>query len=163
MPATPTRARGIQTYPDCQVPNPILRPGEGQHSALANVLIVSPNLDDQSTLCQILRRSPCEIAAAHTCREALARLNRIYSPVIFCDRILPDGTWLDILDRISGDTDSPFLIVTSRHADVHVWAEVLNLGGFDLLHKPFDAGEVLHVVTTALLRIVNQPSGSDAS
>jgi DNA-binding NtrC family response regulator len=41
------------------------------------------------------------------------------------------------------------LIVTDRLADERLWAEVLNLGGYDLLLKPFDPEELLRVVSSA--------------
>ena len=44
------------------------------------------------------------------------------------------------------------LIVGDRLADERLWAKVLNLGGYDLLAKPFNAKEVLHVVSTACRR-----------
>jgi FixJ family two-component response regulator len=41
------------------------------------------------------------------------------------------------------------LVVASRNADDALWAEVLNLGGFDLLQKPLDAEGVRHVIEFA--------------
>jgi DNA-binding response OmpR family regulator len=41
------------------------------------------------------------------------------------------------------------LIVTDRAADEALWAEVLNLGGFDVLAQPFDPTEVSRVVASA--------------
>jgi hypothetical protein len=43
----------------------------------------------------------------------------------------------------------PRFIVADRLADNRLWSEVLNLGGWDLIAKPFDAKEVLHIVTVA--------------
>jgi hypothetical protein len=43
----------------------------------------------------------------------------------------------------------PQIIVTSRLADHHLWADVLSLGGYDVLMTPFDAGEVSRVVFLA--------------
>jgi DNA-binding response OmpR family regulator len=43
----------------------------------------------------------------------------------------------------------PPLIVSDRLADERLWAEVLNLGAYDLLAMPFDAKEVLHAVSAA--------------
>lgn len=68
---------------------------------------------------------------------------------------LPDGNWLEILDQISGRTEKCFLIVTSRLADASLWAEVLNLGGYDLLAKPFNRQEVRHVLTSAWVQSAN--------
>jgi len=39
--------------------------------------------------------------------------------------------------------------VADRLADDALWAGVLNLGGYDVLAKPFNAKEVLHAVTAA--------------
>jgi Protein of unknown function (DUF2934) len=46
----------------------------------------------------------------------------------------------------------PPLIVADCLADERLWAEVLNLGGYDLLAKPFDANGVLQVVSAACRR-----------
>ena len=46
----------------------------------------------------------------------------------------------------------PKLIVTSRLADAKLWGEVLNLGGFDVLEKPFIPAEVYRVVAEAWRR-----------
>jgi DNA-binding response OmpR family regulator len=43
----------------------------------------------------------------------------------------------------------PQLVVTSRLADDHLWAEVLNIGGFDVLARPLDRDEVERVVASA--------------
>ena len=43
----------------------------------------------------------------------------------------------------------PKLIVSSRLADHRLWAEVLNLGGFDVLMTPFETEEVLRVTSSA--------------
>jgi nucleotide-binding universal stress UspA family protein len=42
------------------------------------------------------------------------------------------------------------MLVVSRHADERLWAEVLNLGGFDVLTLPFDRDELGRVLSSAL-------------
>jgi DNA-binding response OmpR family regulator len=113
------------------------------------VLFISPVRPDQAALRRILCRRHRAIPAA-TCRHALRLLNQARVPIVLCDGTLPDGTWLDILNAIAASDNPPLLIVTSRNADDRLWAEVLNLGGFDVLAKPFIDSEVLHVLRTAL-------------
>jgi DNA-binding response OmpR family regulator len=73
--------------------------------------------------------------------------------VVISEVQLSDGhCWSDLLDEMQKMECPPPLIVADRLADEHVWAEVLNLGGYDLLAKPFDAKEVLHAVNTACRR-----------
>ena len=43
----------------------------------------------------------------------------------------------------------PNLVVTSRLADDRLWAEVLNLGGWDVLSTPFEAAELIRVLFAA--------------
>jgi len=69
---------------------------------------------------------------------------------VMSEGCLPGGLgWKDLLREIQDVADSLPLIVVDRLADEWLWAEVLNLGGYDVLMKPFDAREVLHVVIMA--------------
>ena len=58
----------------------------------------------------------------------------------------------------------PPVIVTARFANERLWAEVLNLNGYDVLTKPFDADEVMREITLAreFSRII-QPRSNGAS
>jgi len=46
-------------------------------------------------------------------------------------------------------THPPQLVVASRTADDRLWAEVLNIGGYDVLAQPFDSDEVSRVIAAA--------------
>jgi len=54
-----------------------------------------------------------------------------------------------MLEHLSSSPREPLLIVSSRNADERLWAEVLNLGGFDVIATPFDSFEVSFVAATA--------------
>ncbi len=70
--------------------------------------------------------------------------------VAICERNLPDGDWKLLLAELEKMPARPSLIVSSRLADERLWAEVLNLGAFDLLlGAPFTAEEVLRVTEDA--------------
>jgi hypothetical protein len=71
------------------------------------------------------------------------------SRVVVCDEKLPDGTWRDVIALIGPLHNPPPLIVASRLADDRLWAEVLNLGGFDLLAKPLDTREATRALRLA--------------
>jgi DNA-binding NtrC family response regulator len=72
------------------------------------------------------------------------------SGVVITDRRLTDGaSWKDVLRSLDRHLNRPQLIVADRLADEALWAEVLNLGGYDLLVSPFDPTELYRVVTLA--------------
>ena len=120
----------------------------GPGNGLVLTLFISSVPEDQVALRQILGPTH-RVMPVDTCRQALDRLSDGDIPIVFCDRALPDGTWWDVLSQISSLPDPPLLIVTSRMADELFWAEVLNLGGFDVIATPFDSFETRHVALTA--------------
>jgi DNA-binding response OmpR family regulator len=63
---------------------------------------------------------------------------------------MPDGSWKDLLEYIARVRASSVLVVTSELADESLWAEVLNLGSYDVLAQPFDREEVTRVVKSAV-------------
>jgi DNA-binding response OmpR family regulator len=93
----------------------------------------------------------CRVQSAESCDAAFESLRSGLISIVVCERDLPDGNWRDILERIDATPNRPFLIVTSRIADERLWAEVLNLGGYDVLAKPFNDNEARHVLETACL------------
>lgn len=86
---------------------------------------------------------------AKSCGEALPLIGRDLHRVIVSDKDLPDGNWKHILEAAAARENPPLLIVTSRLADEYLWAEVLNLGGYDVLAKPFDRDEVRRTLSLA--------------
>ncbi len=112
------------------------------------VLSVSANDDDCASLEHTLKSSWTVIRTA-TVVSALSLLKEIPIPIVIGDCDALSFTWGELLDRISILPDPPLLIVTSRLADERLWAEALNLGAWDVLAKPFEADEVIRIVTIA--------------
>jgi DNA-binding response OmpR family regulator len=113
------------------------------------VLAVSPIEADALALSQILSHSAWEFDSVSGVGNAAAFLRHKSAQVILCERTLPDGDWTDVLNLISGLADPPQLIVTSRDADDRLWAEVLNVGAYDVLVKPFHPKEVFRTIGLA--------------
>jgi len=63
--------------------------------------------------------------------------------VVICDGSESDSNWRLLVREMGELASPPALIVSSRLADERLWAEVLNLGGYDVLSTPFDRREVL--------------------
>lgn len=122
-----------------------------QPDKIVTVLAISPAEEDHVNLRNILSHSNWQIRCVRSWREAKAFLAEHSMPVVICESELPDARWDEVLSELSRFPNAPALVVTSRLADNFLWAEVLNLGGYDLLMKPFDANEVYRVVSLAWL------------
>ena len=127
-----------------------------QPDRAVTVLNVSPVEADHLILAQIFSHSNWKLHVARTCSEAMALLETKLLPVVLCEQELPDGSWKDILERANEAANPPTLIVSSRLADDRLWSEVLNLGGYNVLSKPFRESEVFRDVSLAWLAWKNR-------
>lgn len=121
----------------------------GAAEAVVSVLAVSPADEDYVSLEHVFSHSNWRLDRARTFHEAGEALGRGAFAVIICAAALPDGTWKDLLRHLAAYVVPPRLIVASATADDSLWGEVLDLGGYDVLGEPFDAGEVIRVVSLA--------------
>lgn len=113
------------------------------------LLAISPNREDRRSIESILDSSGWTVQGAPSLREAAQLMQNKFS-LILCDRDLPDGSWQDLFRHAQRLASPPPIVVLSRNADRPFWAEVLNLGGFDVLLKPFEKTEVTRVIGMAL-------------
>ncbi len=117
------------------------------------VLLVSPSIEDYRTLERIFGDSCWQLQGALTALDALDAIGRdpLGIAVIICDHHLTVYDWRWLLGQLDQLPAPPSLIVASRVADERLWAEVLNLGAFDLLlGGPFEPEEVLRVTESAV-------------
>jgi len=120
----------------------------GWEAPLEAVLFVSPDEKGRASLERIVR-SQWTVVARATVDSALSVLREIPIPIVICDAQIAPLAWREMLDHIWLLPDPPLLIVTSRLADERLWAEAVNLGAWDVLAKPFDAEEVIRIVSVA--------------
>ena len=97
------------------------------------------------------------LVKARDINSALVLLQKHHIAVVLCERDLVPGTWIDVLEHITTLPIPPSLIVTSRLADEHLWAEALNLGAWDVLvSSPFVPDEVIRCVKSGWRHWENQ-------
>ena len=107
------------------------------------MLLVSPDEQDHLALRQIMRAPAWTLLYARNPVEA----RQILSTVPLAAVIADSRCWKSLLSDMWALGFS--LVVADRLADERLWGEVLNFGAYDLLSKPFEGGEVLHVLSMA--------------
>ena len=118
-------------------------------AGMESALLVSSLLEDQQRLSQMFLDKGWTLHLTHTPGSALAVLRDWPIPVVITERDLPLGDWRGLLAALKQLPHQPLLVVTSRLADELLWSEVLNLGGHDVLAKPFQAAEVQRALESA--------------
>ncbi len=115
------------------------------------IVLVSASGADAQSFREFVGRPSRLIVNVPDLRGAAAAIEKLRPALVLCDTdIEGSGSWRDLLNAGISPAGA-VLIVISDHADESLWAEVLNLGGFDVLEKPFRAEEVERVVSLALL------------
>jgi DNA-binding NtrC family response regulator len=119
-------------------------------------LAISQNERDLAFLEYMFDDANWTLYKSRTYREAMLQLNRDRVSIIICECQLPDGGWKDVLSHLAPWSDRPRLIVISNHADEHLWSEVLDLGGFDVLATPLKETETAYAIGAAWLDWTNE-------
>ena len=75
-----------------------------------------------------------KISDARTCKEAEDYLSQPNPPhLVFADALMPDGTWLDVLELAKKAAQPVNVIVVAPVADFALYVDALERGAFDLI------------------------------
>ena len=98
-----------------------------------------------------------------TVAEAIPAVERDPASLLVAEHTLNDGSWRDILSAIRRCSSPAPILVTSPIADDHMWSEILNVGGFDMILQPFDPEDVIRISACACRDLHNQGIRPNAS
>lgn len=116
-----------------------------------DVLVISCAEDDHVRLREILEIAGFHAQSARTAADGCRIMRKTPVPVIVANCDLKNRCWKDVWRAISklAAYPRPRLIVAADATDEGFWAEVVEVGAYDIIARPFDAKEVLWVVTDA--------------
>lgn len=103
----------------------------------------------ETELKSILSHTRWQVELVHSIAEAITAIRSLAISVILCEEKLSDGTWRDLIEATRQLCPRPEILVLSVNADMGLWAEVLNCGGYDLMARPLRAPEIYDVVPMA--------------
>src|ERR1700674_4700462 len=118
-------------------------------SAKTHVLVV----DDEAAILRFpkpaLGANGYEMNSAGTVAEALKRIAAKSPDIVLLDLGLPDGDGKDVIRRAREWSDLPIIVLSARERETEK-IEALDLGADDYVNKPFNVGELLARMRTAL-------------
>jgi two-component system, NtrC family, response regulator HydG len=119
-------------------------------SASVNVLVV----DDDIAICRILHRmlsdEEYQVQISQSVADALGSIEKKAFDVYVMDYKLPDGTGLDVAERIrSKGSKAPIILISGYDPSaVALRAEKLQI--FDIIEKPFSRATICNAVKKAI-------------
>ena len=70
--------------------------------------------------------------------------------MVFTDLRLPDGSGIDLLNKVNKNTIRIPVVLMTSYAEVSTAVKAMKQGAFDYISKPFNPEEVLEVINNAL-------------
>jgi two-component system nitrogen regulation response regulator GlnG len=121
-------------------------------------------VDDEPIICHSFRRvfaSPeVEVLTAGTLAEGWRRVGQDRPDVLVVDLQLPDGSGLDLFERVrQADPKRPVILVTA-HGTTETAIEAMKRGAFDYLAKPLDLEQMSQLLGRAFeaARLMREPA-----
>jgi len=117
---------------------------------LSGLLVGEFQIQDRLALRDVFQKRSWRLLEFRDARRALLQMDGEPIQLVITESDSSDGSWKALLEHLQLRGLITPLIVTSRLADDRLWAEVLNLGGFDLLcSHPLDREELERVLASA--------------
>ena len=110
-------------------------------------------IDDEAAILRFLKpaleANNYDMASAGTVAEGIKRIAAETPDIVLLDLGLPDGDGKDVLKRAREWSDVPIVVLSARERETEK-IEALDLGADDYVNKPFNVGELLARMRTAL-------------
>lgn len=110
-------------------------------------------IDDEAAILRFLKpaleANNYEMTNAGTVAEGLKRIAAETPDIALLDLGLPDGDGKDVIKRAREWSDLPIIVLSAREREAEK-IEALDLGADDYVNKPFNVGELLARMRTAL-------------
>jgi two-component system KDP operon response regulator KdpE len=110
-------------------------------------------IDDETAILRFLKpaleANNYEMSSAGTVAEGIKRIASEGPDIVLLDLGLPDGDGKDVIKRAREWSDVPIIVLSARERETEK-IEALDLGADDYVNKPFNVGELLARMRTAL-------------
>ncbi|MBI4376472.1 MAG: response regulator [Elusimicrobia bacterium] len=118
---------------------------------MAKVLVVDDSRFTRTMLRGMLYSFGHEVVGeAENVPQAIESYKSLKPEVVTLDLVLPGGSGIDVLKTIRQESADAKVIVVTASGQEQVDEQVLELGAFAVLHKPFTADEFKSIVQSAL-------------
>lgn len=149
IPPPPSAEGPINAHPgqDANAAEAVAKEGD---EVLSRILVV----DDEEVVCRFLKRvldaHGHRVEVCHGGREAIARLEDDSFDLVITDLKMPSVGGIDVLRKARELDPLCEVVVITAYASVESAVEVMKLGAYDYISKPFNVDRIRIVVDKAL-------------
>ena len=115
-----------------------------------SILVVDDDKYVTDSLRVVLTEAGFEVSTAYTLAEAVAVLSKTQVDLVLTDLRLPDGTGIDVIDYVKGDSLDAEVILMTAHGSVDITIEAIKRGAYYYIEKPYVPDRLYTLVARAL-------------
>jgi len=123
-------------------------------------------IEDDTSLNQMLQfhfeDGGFEVTGAESCDEGLQQLHREGFDLILLDQQLPDGTGMELLQKIRAEEPEQAIIMMTGKHDLELAIEAIKTGAADFIHKPLQTKTLQATVDKVLAGHAREPEPATA-
>ena len=119
---------------------------------MTSILIIDDEAALVNSLAFALRGEGFAVETAGTAEAGVAAALRSPPALVLLDLRLPDGSGLQVLDRLREAQPGVPVVMISAHGDTRSAVQAVKKGAHDYLTKPFELDDMLHTIRSALER-----------
>ena len=144
----PQRQRLCLNWPDECSCSGVPERSSGLHASIVAVY-VGAGSRDLDELNRIFQSRDWELWGLPSWEAVMAHSNAKYATHFIYDHDPADRSWVRALADTQALPHHPAFLLASRISEEALWVELLKLGGYDLLRKPFNELDVYRVIVLA--------------
>ena len=119
---------------------------------MSSILIVDDEASLVGSLTFALRAEGYAVESAGTGAAGLEAAERFRPGLVLLDVRLPDGSGIDVLEKLRAAQPETPVVMISAHGDTRVAVKSVKRGAYDYLTKPFELDDLLNTIRSALER-----------
>jgi len=117
---------------------------------MAKILLIEDDLTYSKIIKNFLEKNGYEVLSSTKVTDGLSHFEKHEIALTITDYRLPDGTGMDVLDKIIHDyPDTPVILITN-YSDIRTAVKSMKMGAFEYITKPINPDELLLTVQQAL-------------
>ena len=117
---------------------------------MKQILLVEDDVTFSGMIKKFLERHQYVVDVSYNIHNASTLLKNKNYDLVFTDLRLPDGSGIDLLNKVNKNTIRIPVVLMTSYAEVSTAVKAMKQGAFDYISKPFNPEEVLEVINNAL-------------
>ncbi|HLU88396.1 MAG TPA: sigma-54 dependent transcriptional regulator [Cyclobacteriaceae bacterium] len=131
---------------------------------MKKILLIEDDLTYSKIIKKFLEKNEYNVITTTKLSEAYGLLERETPELIITDYRLPDGTGMEILEKVINSKNNTPVILITNYSDIRTAVKSMKMGAFEYITKPVNPDELLSTVKDAFnKRTIDLNSGTSES